>query len=76
MLKPAIIAYIISADAAPTPEMNPDLNPLFNVLWIHRTPIGPSGADTDIPIKIPFIIYVISKGRINVNYKKIKKIWF
>ena len=47
---------MISAEAAPKPEIKPDLNPLFKVLWMHKTPIGPRGADTEMPIKSPFIM--------------------
>ena len=63
---------MISAEAAHIPETRPDLNPLFKVLWIHKTPIGPRGADTDMPIKIPFIMKNISKVFFIINTKKLK----
>jgi len=53
-LNPAIIAYIMSEEAIPRPDKNPDFQFLLTVRFIQSIPKGPSGTDTAIPIKKPF----------------------
>jgi hypothetical protein len=69
--KPAMRAFVLSADATPIPEKIPDFQFLLTVLCIHKIPSGPSGIDTARPVRIPFqsklISIVTDKNRGN-NY--------
>lgn len=67
MPSPVNKQYIISDKAAPRPVKKPDHRPLFSVRCIHKTPIGPIGADTKTPIASPRIII----SRINSILTKI-----
>lgn len=53
ILKPAIIAYKVSEVATPNPEINPDFQVLLTVLFMQRTPKGPNGIETMIPMMMP-----------------------
>lgn len=68
---PAINAKKLSADAAPSPDMNPDSWPLCNVRCTQIIPIGPIGIDTEMPISNPLISSTIrSKGSILNQFVK------
>ena len=53
---PARRAYMKSDKAAPMPVYSPDLLPLLRVRCMHSMPIGPIGADTNMPMARPWII--------------------
>src|ERR1035441_4692893 len=53
MLKPAIPPYSISAAAAPTPEITPDLHPAPIVRRMHKTFTGPTGMAIIRPTMMP-----------------------
>ena len=53
---PDIMAYTISDKDAPNPDMNPCNRPSFRVRCMHRTPMGPMGAETNSPMNIPLSI--------------------
>lgn len=55
MPTPAISPYIASATAAPIPQRNPVSLPADNVRFMHRSPIGPTGAAIEKPIIAPLI---------------------
>ena len=68
MPKPVSNAYIKSDNAAPNPVTKPDHRPLFNVRCIHNIPIGPIGADTNMPMAKPRIIVYSVKSIKPKNY--------
>ena len=68
MPKPVSNAYIKSDNAAPNPVTKPDHRPLFNVRCIHNIPIGPIGADTNMPMAKPRIIVYSVKSIKSKNY--------
>jgi len=54
ILKAAMTAYSKSDNVAPKAVAIPCARPLFNVRCKQSIPIGPTGADTKIPIISPF----------------------
>ena len=66
---PVSKAYIKSDSAAPSPVTKPDQRPLFSVRWIHNIPIGPIGADTNMPMANPrIIVYSVKSIQSKLSY--------
>src|SRR5512133_850414 len=51
--KPATQPYMPSAVAAPSPDIKPEARPSARVRRMHNTPIGPTGAAMEKPIRRP-----------------------
>lgn len=68
---PVIKAYIKSLVAAPNPVAIPYLKPFFRARLIQSIPTGPIGAETMMPMKIPFSISsnVLIGSISNINVK-------
>ena len=72
---PVNMQYIISDKAAPNPVKKPDHLPLLRVRCIQSTPIGPIGAETNMPIAKPLnIIYRINSILTKIIYQLTKVI--
>jgi hypothetical protein len=53
---------IRDAVAAPSPEIEPEAQPLLKVRRMQRTPIGPTGAAIENPMTIPFSRKMMAMG--------------
>ena len=59
---------VLFENAKNNPVTKPDHRPLFNVRCIHNIPIGPIGADTNMPMAKPRIIVYSVKSIKSKNY--------